>query len=240
MTTVGPYQFSEGDVATTIGAGPALFEVLTDGLADVAVEAVAPYRRRAEHALSDVAPHDPESALGIFWGEWRSAMAAVRATGSFGPSVSGAVSGLFVSDGGVPKAPVARAVVDHGGMVGDRQIDRVHHGRPWQALCLWSTEVIDAFRADGHPLEPGLAGENIDLTGIGWERMRPGVHLRIGEVLAEVSSYAVPCKKNAAWFAGGAFDLMHHRHGPRSRIYATVLEPGTISVGDPVLLEPPV
>jgi MOSC domain-containing protein YiiM len=70
--------------------------------------------------------------------------------------------------------------------------------------------------------------------------MRPGVLLRLGEVLAEVSSYAIPCKKNAAWFLGGSFDLMHHRHGPVSRVYATVLEPGFIATGDPVLLEPPV
>jgi len=57
-------------------------------------------------------------------------------------------------------------------------------------------------------------------------------------VLAEVSAYAVPCKKNAPWFVGGRFDAMHHRHGIHSRLYATVLEPGTISHGAPVLLEP--
>ncbi len=240
MTAVGPYEFSEGDVATTIGAGPVLFDLLTDGLPDAAVDVVTPYRSRAEHALFDVAPKDPEAALGLFWGEWRSAMAAVRSTGAFGPGAVGTVSGLFLGDGGVPKSPVGSFEVDHGGVVGDRQADRVHHGRPWQALCLWSSEVIDGFRADGHPLRPGLAGENVTLSGITWNRMRPGVHLRIGEVLAEVSSYAVPCKKNATWFVGGHFDLMHHRHGPVSRIYATVLEPGSIAVGDPVLLEPPV
>jgi hypothetical protein len=240
MITVGPYQFSNGDVTSTLGAGPTLLDLLTDGLPESAVETVAPYRSRAEHALVDVAPHDRETALGLFWGEWRSAMAALRESGAFGPSALGTVSGLFVSDGGVPKAPVASVEVDHGGIVGDRQANRVHHGRPWQALCLWSTEVIDAFRADGHPLEPGLAGENISLSGIAWDRMRPGVLLRLGEVLAEVSSYAIPCKKNAAWFLGGSFDLMHHRHGPVSRVYATVLEPGVIATGDPVLLEPPV
>jgi len=239
MTTVGPYQFSAGDVASTIGAGRALFDLLTDGLADDAVDAVAPYRSRAEHALLDVAPHDPEAALGTFWGEWRSAMAAARHAGAFGPSAIGTVQGLFVSDGGVPKTAVEAIEVDHGGVVGDRQANRVHHGRPWQALCLWSTEVIDAFRTEGHPLAPGLAGENITISGIAWDRLRPGVHLRIGDVLAEVSSYAVPCKKNAAWFAGGHFDVMHHRHGPVSRVYATVLEPGSVALGDAVLLEPP-
>lgn len=166
-------------------------------------------------------------------------MAAVRETGAFGPSEVGTVHGLFLSDGGVPKDLAARIEVDHGGVMGDRQADRANHGRPWQALCLWSSEVIDAFRADGHPLGPGLAGENVTLSGISWDRVRPGVHLRVGDVLAEVSSYAVPCKKNAAWFDAGSFDLMHHRHGPVSRVYATVLETGSIAIGDPVLLEPP-
>jgi MOSC domain-containing protein YiiM len=31
---------------------------------------------------------------------------------------------------------------------------------------------------------------------------------------------------------------MHYRHGPRSRVYATVLEPGAVMAGAPVLLEP--
>ncbi|MBX3283837.1 MAG: MOSC domain-containing protein [Actinobacteria bacterium] len=165
-------------------------------------------------------------------------MVEVRRIGGFGPRASGTVAGLFVSDGGVPKAPVPAVEVDHGGVRGDRQANRVHHGRPWQALCLWSTEVIDAFRAQGHPLAPGLAGENVTISGLPWARVRPGAQLRIGSVLAEVSAYAIPCKKNAAWFRDGHFDAMHHRHGPLSRVYATVLEPGAIAEGDPVVLEP--
>jgi MOSC domain-containing protein YiiM len=123
-------------------------------------------------------------------------------------------------------------------VVGDRQADRRDHGRPFQALCLWSTEVTDELRADGHPIAPGLAGENVSLTGLPWPRVRPGARLRLGDVLAEVSSYAVPCSKNARWFTGGRFDVIHHDKGPYSRVYATVLEPGRITEGDPVLLEP--
>jgi hypothetical protein len=237
-TTVGPYQFSTGDVAATLRSGPVLFDLLTEGLDPEDVAAVAPHRSRAEQVLHGHATGDVEADLGTFWGEWRSAMAAVREVGAFGASATGAVAGLFVSDGGVPKAAVPSVEVDHGGVVGDRQANRVHHGRPWQALCLWSTEVIDAFRADGHPLAPGLAGENVTISGLPWDRVRPGVQLRLGDVLAEVSAYAIPCKKNAAWFLDGRFDVMHHRHGPVSRAYATVLEPGAIATGDAVVLEP--
>jgi MOSC domain-containing protein YiiM len=33
--------------------------------------------------------------------------------------------------------------------------------------------------------------------------------------------------------------VMHHDRGPVSRVYATVLEPGTVRVGDAAILEPP-
>lgn len=238
MTAIGPYEFSEQDVERTLLSGRTFFDLLTGGLPSSAADAAAPFRARAEAVLDEVAPGDPDAALGIWWGEWRSAMAAVRETGAFGKPDIGTATGLFLSDGGVPKQRVESLEVDHAGVVGDRQADRANHGCPWQALCLWSTEAVDHFRAHGNPVAPGRAGENISITGLVWERVRPGARLRIGDVLAEVSSYATPCHKNGAWFVDGRFDAMHHRHGPHSRVYAIVLEPGTITAGAPVLLEP--
>jgi MOSC domain-containing protein YiiM len=164
------------------------------------------------------------------------AAAVVREAGVLGPDAEGVVSHLAISDGGVPKRSVDEVEVGWRGVVGDRQAARQHHGRPWQALCLWSTEVIDDFVAQGDPLAPGRAGENITLTGLPWDRVRPGVRLRVGTVLCDVWAYALPCKKNAQWFADRRFDRMHHRHGPVSRVYAQVLEPGTIAVGDAATL----
>lgn len=238
MLTLGPYVFSELDVETTLGVGVGFFDLLTDGLPASASALVRPRRERAEQVFAASATNDPGAALGVLWDEWRAAMGDLRADGAFGPSAVGTASGLWRSDGGVPKHPVEAVDVGWRGVAGDRQVARRHHGRPFQALCLWSTEVIAAFAADGHPLAPGLAGENVTITGLDWARVRPGVQLRLGDVLAEVSSYATPCKKNAAWFTDGRFDVMHHRHGPVSRTYATVVEPGRIAVGDPVLLEP--
>lgn len=71
-----------------------------------------------------------------------------------------------------------------------------------------------------------------------WHLVRPGVRLQLGTVLCEVSAFALPCAKNAGWFLNRQFDLMHHRHGPVSRVYATVIEPGAIAVGDSAVLEP--
>jgi MOSC domain-containing protein YiiM len=148
----------------------------------------------------------------------------------------GVVSGLHASGGGVPKLPIDSATVGWSGVEGDRQGSRVHHGRPWQALCLWSDDVIANFAAQGHPIRPGCAGENITVRGLPWEVARPGAKLTIGSVEATVTAYAIPCSQNEAWFTGGDFELMSHERGPVSRIYARVDRPGTITLGDSLTL----
>jgi MOSC domain-containing protein YiiM len=148
---------------------------------------------------------------------------------------AGTVAGLFASDGGVPKLPIERAVVGRRGVAGDRQAARKHHGRVSQALCIWSAEVIDALAGEGHPIGPGRAGENVLVQGLEWSAMRPGVRLQLGPVLAELTGFALPCKKNAQWFAGGAFHRMHpDLHPGWSRAYASVVVGGELAVGDPV------
>ncbi len=163
---------------------------------------------------------------------------ALRDAGAAPATTTGRVVQLNVSDGGVPKRPVPEVRIDLGGLAGDRQATRRHHGRPWQALCLWSAEVIDRFAADGHPISYGAAGENVTVSGIDWSALRAGLVVRLGTAVVETSTWAVPCRHNARWFRGGEFGLIHHDRGPVSRIYATVLEPGTVRTGDPVVLEP--
>ena len=174
----------------------------------------------------------------------RAGIAAARAGGRRTRSAltgQGSVVGLFISDGGVPKRALDTTLIGFRGAVGDRQKHRQHHGRPFQALCLWSTEVIEALQAEGHPIEPGNAGENITVQGIGWAAIRPGVRLQVGEVLAEVSSYADPCSFNARWFSDRKFSRIDEdRHPGWGRIYAWVLRPGSIGVGDTVVVEPAV
>jgi MOSC domain-containing protein YiiM len=69
--------------------------------------------------------------------------------------------------------------------------------------------------------------------------MVPGTIVRAGAALLEISSYAIPCAKNAGWFTDGDFDRLHHERSPgRSRIYAWVLAPGEVRPGDAVLVEP--
>lgn len=164
--------------------------------------------------------------------------AALRAARALPGRTSGRVAGLFSGHGGVPKHPVESVTIDRGGVVGDVQRTRSDHGRPWQALCLWSAEVVELLRGEGHPIQPGAAGENVSIRGLDWSVVRSGVRLQIGTTLAEVSVFALPCRQNGRWFVGRRFDRMHHDRGPVSRVYATVREPGRATVGDEVVLEP--
>lgn len=141
-------------------------------------------------------------------------------------------------DGGVPKTSVDTAKIDKRGVVGDRQEDTVHHGSPDQALCLYSLEVIERFKAEGHPIEPGFAGENLTISGLDWFSIEPGARLEIGpDIEAEVTHYATPCSKNAQWFVNGDFTrMLQSRHPGESRLYARVLRGGALTTGDEVRL----
>lgn len=149
----------------------------------------------------------------------------------------GRIHQINTSNGGVPKLAVDSAVVDASGVVGDEQADKVHHGSPDQALCLYSLEVIETLRSEGHSIAPGSAGENITVSGLDWQRVVPGTRMNIGPVEIEVTYYATPCAKNAQWFKEGRFNRMHaSKHPGESRVYARVLEGGPIATGDPVEL----
>lgn len=148
----------------------------------------------------------------------------------------GSVVSINVSQGGVPKRPVAEALVGQTGLAGDAQRWE-HHGGPRRAVCLWSLERIEALRAEGHPVEPGAAGENLTVAGLDWDRVVPGAELRAGEVRLRITEYTKPCRKIAGCFAGGGFErIAQERHPGWSRVYASVIEGGAIRTGDAVAL----
>ena len=227
MHAIGPYTFTETDARRTVSNADTIWTLFGERRDPATIEHLRP-------ALSG----DLHDDLHAVWSAWRAAGPTLRAAGQLPLRAEGAVARLHLGSGGLPKLPVDRVTVGWHGVDGDRQATRSHHGRPWQALCVWSNEVIDTLHADGHPIAPGLAGENITLTAIPWNDVRAGVRLRVGEVLCEVSAFAIPCFQNRAWFKDGDFGVIHHQRGPVSRVYATVLEPGAICVGDVAVLEP--
>jgi MOSC domain-containing protein YiiM len=150
----------------------------------------------------------------------------------------GSVFQINVSNGGVPKTPIAEADIEVWGITKDRQGDLRHHGSLDQALCLFAVERLAVLAADGHRLAPGHLGENLTLLDVDWDMVVPGRQLAIGdEVLIEVTDYASPCKKNARWFKDGDFNRINQATHPGfSRVYARVLATGHIRTGDVVAL----
>ncbi len=181
----------------------------------------------AGHAVHDAIHHLRDVGRGL------------HQLGAGAPQQHGTVVQLNTSKGGVPKTPLATATIDRGGIAGDKQGDRKHHGKPLQALSMWSADVMEQLRAEGHSVHPGAAGENVTVAGIDWSTIRSGVRIRVGTALVEVSAFATPCAKNAQWFSDGNFRRIDHAHCPgSSRAYAWVLEGGTVSAGDTVVVEP--
>ncbi len=151
----------------------------------------------------------------------------------------GVVTAVLRSSGGVPKRPVEGAVfVGTEGLEGDWQTDRKHHGGPDRAVCLFSSDLIESLRGEGHPIAPGSLGENLCLAGLDWSRVSAGARLRVGEqLLLEVTRDAPPCRTIAHCFIEGAFDrVSEKRHPGWSRAYARVLVEGEVAAGDPVVL----
>ena len=77
------------------------------------------------------------------------------------------------------------------------------------------------------------AGENITISVC--RARRAGRCDCVRRVLS-MSARPLRAKAHAMFIA--VTHRMHHERGPVSRVYATVLEPGVITTGDPAILEP--
>lgn len=150
--------------------------------------------------------------------------------------MSGRIHQISISPGGVPKQPVEQVRITPDGLEGDWQNDRKHHGGPDRAVCLFSLEVIERLRAEGHPISPGAAGENLTVAGLDWAAIVPGVLLAIGEgdqaVELEVVSYTRPCSTIRAAFCDAKLKRIDQDlHPGESRVYARVRRAGVVRVG---------
>jgi MOSC domain-containing protein YiiM len=157
-----------------------------------------------------------------------------RAVEKFEP-MAGRVESLQASDGGVPKMSLESAEIGPAGVIGDVQGNRRNHGRPWQAICLYSSDLIGSLRDEGHPIVAGATGENITVSGIDWARMRGGLAITIGDALLRTSGPAAPCHKIGDCFTERYWNRIDHAERPGwARWYASVLRGGTVVPGDSV------
>jgi MOSC domain-containing protein YiiM len=152
--------------------------------------------------------------------------------------MSGRIFQLNTSPGGVPKLAVREAQVTELGLSGDDHKFPDIHGGPERAVCLFSLERILELQAEGHPIFPGAVGENVTVSGLDWNKVTPGQQLALGdEVLVEVTSYTSPCNSIPDSFLDGKYQRISQKVYPGySRVYARVLRPGKIEIGQKVQL----
>jgi MOSC domain-containing protein YiiM len=146
--------------------------------------------------------------------------------------MSGTLAQLNISNGGMPKLPIAEARVTKDGVAGDWQKNRKYHGGPDQTVCLFSEELYQAIGEELRVmLTPGTVGENFTTRGVNLQSIRPGDRLRVGECLIEITMIRTPCH-NLDRFHEQLMAAMKGRSGWKAR----VIEEGVVRPGDTVEL----
>ncbi len=150
--------------------------------------------------------------------------------------MSAEVHSINVSNGGVPKSKVESADIMKKGVEGD--FNRFRDGRGGntdRAVCIFSLELIQRLKDEGHPIEIGSTGENLTIRGVEWESLSEGTRLEIGDVVLELSEPCAPCSKIGESFIGRRFDRVDHdQEYGWSRWLARVLREGRVTIGDSV------
>jgi MOSC domain-containing protein YiiM len=146
----------------------------------------------------------------------------------------GGVSGIDKQPATGPVAVRAPAEPGGPGLAGDRIVDSRHHGGEDQAAYAYAREDMDAWSAElGRPLPPGCFGENLTTAGVDVTGAVIGERWRVGDVLLQVTSARIPCGTFSAWL-GEQHWVRRFTEWGAPGAYLRVLEPGTISAGDPV------
>jgi MOSC domain-containing protein YiiM len=157
--------------------------------------------------------------------------------------VTGAIIQVNVSLGGVPKRPLASAIITPLGLAGDRQAHPQIHGGPRKAVLILAAEAVEELQARGYPVFYGALGENLTTRGLERRQLRLGQQLRAGAALLEITQVRGPCATLDVYGPGiqqviydervRAGDVTSPLWG-MSGFYARVLQPGPVHPGDPI------
>lgn len=139
---------------------------------------------------------------------------------------------------GLPKRAVTHLEIQATGAVGDFNHYRTEElpGDLDQAVLVLTDEILTALGAEGWPVRPGDLGENLTLADIPEADLKPGVRLRLGEVLLEISLACDPCTVLYALpyvGSGRGPEFIRALHGRRGW-YSRVIRPGTVGPTTPV------
>ena len=124
------------------------------------------------------------------------------------------------------------------GLEGDAHHDVTGHGGTHRAVSILGIEAIGRVAAEGHPIAPGTTGENLTVSGFDVSSLPIGSRLAIGdEVILELAWTANPCRTIRHSFSDLRFGrLSQAAHPADARMYARVVQPGTVRPGDPILV----
>lgn len=107
-----------------------------------------------------------------------------------------------------------------------------HAGRWHRQVSLLSADKIEAFNQCGANVVPGAFGENLVVDGFDFRALPVGTLLRCGDVLLEMTQIGKECHSHCEIYKKMGECIM-----PREGVFARVITPGTISVGDEMSIE---
>ena len=115
----------------------------------------------------------------------------------------------------------------------DWGIDGDAHAGHWhRQVSLLSADKIEAFNQKGAGVIPGAFGENLVVEGFDFRALPVGTLLRCGDVLLEMTQIGKECHSHCEIYKKMGDCIM-----PREGVFARVLEPGEIHVGDEMTIE---
>jgi MOSC domain-containing protein YiiM len=133
------------------------------------------------------------------------------------------------------KTPVQGRVPVRGiNLLGDDQGDRQVHGGPDKAVYSYSREDLDWWAGElDRPMENGVFGENLTISGIDVSGALVGERWRVGSVLFEVCQPRIPCFKLGIRMGNARFPKRFGLAG-RPGAYLRIIEEGDVGAGDAV------
>lgn len=143
----------------------------------------------------------------------------------------GKILGVCVSE----KRGTEKHGIKEANLVKDWGIEGDAHGGKWhRQVSLLSFEKIEAFRAKGAEVEFGAFGENLIVEGYDLRALPVGTRFQIGDAVLELTQIGKECHSHCQIYKRMGDCIM-----PREGVFAEVIEPGHIKVGDEITVIPP-
>ena len=125
---------------------------------------------------------------------------------------------------GEGKRPVAKAYLrKNRGVEGD-----AHAGAGGRQVALLDWRRVEALRARGINAEPGDFAENIDLEGINFAELEPGVILQLGPAILEIT------ERGKSEWQEGDYSFRGIALTAREGVFGRVVRGGWVKKGDKV------